>query len=535
MTLLQAALSYLNRGYSIIPVNPSLKEEFEKQPYIPWTEFQSRRPSEKEIRGWWTRWPKAMIGVVTGKISNLLSVDADTEQAIEKANELIPDSLEIPIVNTPRRGKHYHFSYHDGIRNSNDGLLHVRGEGGFIILPPSKREDGREYSWTNGIDLFNLPPPEPPGTLINYLKELALGGYKRGAQDGHARARMSTPEHEMFEYGRRDEDLFHTANCLVKGGMPQSEIEQVLERLIISWGEDSNLKWVRTKVESAMKRAERRERNFAEDVRKWVMSMDGHFSVTEYHAEARLSTREDKHAVTECLRRMVAEGIIEKYGEKRGVYRRVEKECNDIDFLRASNETIDLHWPFAIEQYFRTLPKNIVVVAGDPDAGKTAFLLNFTRRNMARHKIHYFSSEMGSNEFRERLSKFDLPLEKWSFDAKERSSNFADVIHPNEINIIDYLEITKDFYLVAGMIKEIFDKLKTGVAVIALQKNKGNDYGLGGMRGLEKARLYLTMEPGKAKIMKAKNWATSVNPNGMELSFKLVQGCSFVVEKDWSK
>jgi len=230
---------------------------------------------------------------------------------------------------------------------------------------------------------------------------------------------------------------------------------------------------------------------------------------------------------------MVEEGIIEKYGDKRGVYRRLEKECDEIDFLHASNDTIDLHWPFQIERYFKTLPKNPVIVAGEPDAGKTAFLLNFIRLNMVRHKVHYFSSEMGNIELKGRLSKSDLPLEKWTFDARERASNFADVIDPDDVNVIDFLEIHDEFYRIGAMIKEIFDKLKGGIAVIALQKNKNTDYGLGGMRSVEKARLYLAMEPGKIKIMKAKNWATEVNPNGLICDFKLVQGCKFIVQRDW--
>ena len=155
--------------------------------------------------------------------------------------------------------------------------------------------------------------------------------------------------------------------------------------------------------------------------------------------------------------------------------------------------------------------------------------------NMSSHRIHYFSSEMGSIELRDRLSKFDLPLTAWKFDPRERSSNFADVIAADEINIIDFLEIHDEFYRVGAMIKEIFDKLKSGIAIIALQKNPNTDYGLGGLRSLEKARLYLAMEPGRIKIVKAKNWAGQENPNGLMLDFKLVQGCKFIIDGGWHK
>jgi hypothetical protein len=151
---------------------------------------------------------------------------------------------------------------------------------------------------------------------------------------------------------------------------------------------------------------------------------------------------------------------------------------------------------------------------------------------MGKFKINYFSSEMGAMELRARLQKFEGNLQHWkdNVNFRERSSNFADVVKPNDVNIIDFLEVTEDFFKVGGMIKEIYDKLKKGIAIIALQKNKGRDLGLGAERSIEKARLYLSIEHGKIKIIKGKNWANpEVNPNGMQWSFKLVQGSKFIV------
>jgi hypothetical protein len=173
--------------------------------------------------------------------------------------------------------------------------------------------------------------------------------------------------------------------------------------------------------------------------------------------------------------------------------------------------------------------------AGESNSGKTALALNFARLQQDRFDVHYFSSEMGKTELRERLLKFPYPLESWKVHFWERSSNFADVIRPDGINIIDFLEIHDEFYKVGLYIKDIFDKLKTGIAFILIQKNKNTDFGLGGMRSLEKARLYLAMEPGRLKIVKAKNWASQKNPNGLSISFKLVGGCDFHNSTPWEK
>ena len=84
--------------------------------------------------------------------------------------------------------------------------------------------------------------------------------------------------------------------------------------------------------------------------------------------------------------------------------------------------------------------------------------------------------------------------------------------------------------------KKIFDKLEKGIAIIAIQKNKGRDDGLGGARSIEKARLYLSMRPGVIKIVKAKNWVSgTVNPNGLEKQFKLAKGMIFADASNWVK
>ena len=251
--------------------------------------------------------------------------------------------------------------------------------------------------------------------------------------------------------------------------------------------------------------------------------------------ELGITTKEGFHAVNTALRRLAVDGIIEKYGEKRGVYRRIDRDVEVMDFINASDEIFPIKWPFGIEQYVEICAKNPIIIAGEKDAGKTAFLLNCVHMNMDAHRIFYFSSEMGDREIKKRLLKFGTPLKQWKFSVIERSSNFSDVIQPDDINIIDFLEVYQDFYKIGLYIREIYDKLNKGIAIIAIQKNPGVDWGLGGMRSMEKARLYLSMEKGRIKIVSGKNWASEINPRGLVLDFKLLQGCKFRVQRDWYK
>jgi hypothetical protein len=179
-------------------------------------------------------------------------------------------------------------------------------------------------------------------------------------------------------------------------------------------------------------------------------------------------------------------------------------------------------------------------VAGEIEAGKTAFLLNFAKLNMNAFQTYYFSSEMGDSELRKRLRKFDdITLSEWTFHPKMRSGDFHSVIYPDCLNIVDYLELHDDFFKVGGDLKKIHDKLAKGVAVVALQKPKNRDTGLGGDRSMEVARLYLALSkeyPGhRIKIVKGKNWTTNQNPNGLSLKYKVRDGCQLIQQGDWAR
>ena len=233
------------------------------------------------------------------------------------------------------------------------------------------------------------------------------------------------------------------------------------------------------------------------------------------------------------------EGVLERAGDKDGHFRRVVKECDDIDFLNADDKTVDIKLPFGLHELAETMPGNIIGIAGEVNSGKTALLLNIARDNMDRFKIYYFSSEMGAAELKKRLKGFDLPLSDWKrVKFKERADDFADVIESGEgvINIIDFLEVYKDFYEIGGKMADIHRKLKGAVAVVAVQKNPGCDAGLGGWRGVEKPRLYLNISTSNVcRIVKAKNWVDpKFNPNNKETRYKLYRGCQLSQVGGWN-
>jgi hypothetical protein len=276
-------------------------------------------------------------------------------------------------------------------------------------------------------------------------------------------------------------------------------------------------------------------------VKDWVENVDGIFTTTEMNNDLGINSREEKKAATMALLRLVKEKILEKVGEKRGCYRRLEKDLSPDNWIDANENPVCFNWPLeTLGQMVCIAEKNIVVVAGESNVGKTGFMLDFVRRNLADHEIHYFSSEMGPGEFKDRVLKFNEPLAFWSkLKFYEKSSGFDRYIQPDAINIIDYLELHDNFYQAGGFIRAIFDKLNKGVALVALQKKAGTDYGRGGEFTQEKSRLYLSLSKefpgGRCKIVKAKKWNTETNPNGYSCKYKLLSGCRLIEDGLWER
>ncbi len=525
---LDHALNYLSQGIPPIPANPKTKA-----PLVKWTEYQTRLPTKEEVIAMFKQFPKCMISVVTGKVSNLVVIDADSPEAVQKIEEHLPDSYETVIDISPRGGRHYWFQMNGVEYQSKSGIFEkcdIKCNGGVLCVPPSVNDTGGQYRFLNSLNFERSMLHPMPESLSKFLQSLSSSIYNK------TKTQDVCQNLKYFEEGTRDDNLFTVANGLIKSGINIVLITEVLKRLILSWGEKPDEKWIQDKIQSALSRVERKERNLSAEVHDWVLSTSGVFLSTELYNCLQLSTREDKKNVSIILKRLSEENIIERSGNKNGCFRKLDINEEVIDYVNVKTTCLDIKFPFQIEDYVRIMPKNVIVIAGEPDAGKTAFLLNLVKMNMDKNEIFYFSSEMGSLELQDRLKNFDHPINEWRFKPIERSNDFADVIRPDAVNIIDFLEISDNFYQVSGLIKSIYDKLDKGIAIIALQKNKGTDFGLGGMRSLEKPRLYLSMEPGKLKIIKAKNWVSAdKNPNKLSITYKLYKGCHFTPISGWLK
>ena len=276
----------------------------------------------------------------------------------------------------------------------------------------------------------------------------------------------------------------------------------------------------------------------ADMVKDWATAMDGTFFTRDLHTELGFTSREDKKAANMALLRMVHDGLLASCEGKRGCYRPILQTRERLDWQSAdTGDVIDLAWPLGLENLFTLYPTNICVLAGEKNAGKTAFLLELASLNARDFPVSYFSTEMMSQELKVRIGLFknQAPFEHVNFFLA--NAEFGDLVEPDSINIFDFMELTDEFWKVATKIKRIFDKLRRGIAIIALQKKPGESLGRGGTFSSEKARIYLSMTRKALTLEVVKNWKGKLNPNGKVIPFVLQDSCHFEVKRtstdDW--
>ncbi len=303
------ALEYRSMGFSVIPIRA------DKRPYLKWEKFQKEKADERLIQEWWKSWPDANIGIVTGNVSGLNVVDVDSEEGMAKLEELLPDSLLTPAARTPRGGWFFYFQPENGTGNST-GFLNdcdFRGEGGYIIAPPSKN-----YSWMDGLSLNEVGLAHLPGTIKDLLTKEA--------------SKAPTEKPLNFSLGTRDDTLFHTALSLAKGGMPRKEVEVAVCQFADSCKPPFSEKEALTKVASAFKRVNAGERNLTQEIRDWIEATEGEF-LTRDVFEILDIPKEQKQKVSIILTRLVSEGLIERAGRRTGCFRRIERDVTKIDLF----------------------------------------------------------------------------------------------------------------------------------------------------------------------------------------------------------
>ncbi len=158
----EQALSYARMGLAVFPIKPKSKHPLTAHG------FNDASKDTQTIERWWDRWPSANIGIATGQVSGglvVIDLDVDEDRGIdgrvtlrewEARNGRLPGDTWLAI--TGRGGYHYFYKTKDLVKNR-AGLyegIDIRGDGGYIVAPPSIHPNGHCYEWEQDPLLYPL-------------------------------------------------------------------------------------------------------------------------------------------------------------------------------------------------------------------------------------------------------------------------------------------------------------------------------------------------------------------------------------------
>lgn len=229
MTIVDHALAYAASGFPVFPAKATAdKSQGSKAPHLPKESEAGRKDGGHWlasadagiVAGWWKRWPDALIGFPTGLRTRCVVVDLDPREvpAIEMLHALdawchglgeidegTGEITEPAIARTQSGGLHLYFAWPEpeifaemernlarlgeaspGVIGNRAGLfrqfiryeeapaalghIDVRGEGGYVIAPPSRMSDGKIYEW-------RLPRGERLPALPRRLRGVITGEF----------------------------------------------------------------------------------------------------------------------------------------------------------------------------------------------------------------------------------------------------------------------------------------------------------------------------------------------------------------------
>ena len=231
------AIEYVDSGWSILPVKPE-----DKRPYMTnWLQYNHTRASKEMAVNWFKQLSGAGIGVVTGRISNMVVLDVESycPTPIEELLKMYPTQM---ISRTGSGGYHLFYQYPQNVTKISNrvGIFEgadLRADGGFIVLPPTIHPNGNRYEWIKKgplgafplslLDLKSTPTTQNEGWITEALRGVSEGG--------------------------RNDTCARLAGYFFKKGMTYD----IVEALILDWNERNDPPLPMKEVKTTLKSIER--------------------------------------------------------------------------------------------------------------------------------------------------------------------------------------------------------------------------------------------------------------------------------------
>ena len=237
--MIDEAVAYARLGYSVIPVHnivngncscgsPRCKAKG-KHPRFKWIKQQETPYTVAELIEIWEKHPKANVGIVTGRVSNLVVLDIDGEEGLKSLSSVglpFEDLPTSPTVNTGGGGKHVYYRYPEDseflTKASVLPKVDIRGKGGFVVAPPSIHLSGNAYEWVEGRSIYGIDPVDADLELL--FKETPEVDNSKTGKGTHWYDRLISGVNE----GSRNESATRLAGRYIQKGISQIEVKFML-------------------------------------------------------------------------------------------------------------------------------------------------------------------------------------------------------------------------------------------------------------------------------------------------------------------
>jgi hypothetical protein len=239
----QSALRLAARGLLVFPCRAREKRPATKNG------LKDATTDLRRIETAWRRWPDMNVAVATGAVSGVVVLDVDGDDGwdslhdLEDRHELLPDTKSLT---TPSGGQHFWFKHPGAEIRNTAGFpgpgLDVRGDGGYVLVPPSVGTNGVAYTVDD-----ESPPVHMPVWLVEMLRRYQAKADQalKGSTDwpafladapslGERDARMTKYVGHLFHVGMDSREVYATAallNALSKPPMADKQLVKIVQSI----------------------------------------------------------------------------------------------------------------------------------------------------------------------------------------------------------------------------------------------------------------------------------------------------------------
>jgi hypothetical protein len=261
--MLEYALAYAGLGWPVVPVHwvengaCSCGDTSEKHtsagkhPLTTHGHLDATTDAAK-ITAWWTKWPRANIGIATGDRSGVMVFDIDprntgdeTYDALQVQGKTLDEAM---VVRSGGGGTHIYLRCPEPWAGNNKLFtgIDLKANGGFVVAPPSRTTG--TYEWLDDSDPTEngVLPPDPPQWLAEMMRKPPPPAAARGKGAPPSRYTIHLSDEESVEIKAAlsvlaQTDVVHDRNAWVDVGMAlHSTMAQGAFELWSEWSQHSH-------------------------------------------------------------------------------------------------------------------------------------------------------------------------------------------------------------------------------------------------------------------------------------------------------